>query len=311
MIKQTSAILKQHRMKATPSRRQAIFILHGIVFIWGFTGILGKEINLDSDFLVFWRMIIAALATGIWAYFSKTSLRTHRKELLAFAGVGLFTAAHWICFFESIKVSNVSTALAVLSTTSFFVAIVGPMIRRTVFDWRELFLGVLVIAGLVIIFKFEPDKTWGITLSLCAALFAAVFSSYNSNLVKAHEPIKIAFYEMLIGVLAVGAYLIIGSVHPENTRGLSQLFEMTGKDLFLLLILGVVATAFAFVRSIDVMKVLSPFTCALTINLEPVYTIAIALFLYGESEYMTPHFYIGASLIMATLFIEAYLRRKK
>lgn len=298
-------------MTATPSKRQAIFILHGIVFIWGFTGILGKEIDLDSDFLVFWRMIIAAVATGIWAYFSKTSLRTHRKELLAFAGVGLFTAAHWICFFESIKVSNVSTALAVLSTTSFFVAIVGPLIRRTTFDWRELFLGILVIAGLVIIFKFEPDKTWGITLSLCAALFAAVFSSYNSNLVKAHEPIKIAFYEMLIGVLAVGAYLVIGSVHPENTRHLSDVFVMTGKDIVLLLILGVVATAFAFVRSIDVMKVLSPFTCALTINLEPVYTIAIALFLYGESEYMTPHFYIGAGLIMTTLFIEAYLRRRK
>lgn len=298
-------------MQTTPSKRQAIFILHGIVFIWGFTGILGKEIDLDSDFLVFWRMIIAAVATGIWAYFSKTSLRTHRKELLAFAGVGLFTAAHWICFFESIKVSNVSTALAVLSTTSFFVAIVGPLIRRTTFDWRELFLGILVIAGLVIIFKFEPDKTWGITLSLCAALFAAVFSSYNSNLVKAHEPIKIAFYEMLIGVLAVGAYLVIGSVHPENTRDLSKLFVMTSKDIVLLLILGVVATAFAFVRSIDVMKVLSPFTCALTINLEPVYTIAIALFLYGESEYMTPHFYIGAGLIMTTLFIEAYLRRRK
>ncbi len=298
-------------IKKAPSNKEAILLLHFIVFIWGFTGILGKEINLDSDFLVFWRMIIAAIATGIWAYFSKTSLRTHRKELLAFAGVGLFTAAHWICFFESIKVSNVSTALAVLSTASFFVALVGPLIRKTAFDWRELFLGILVIAGLVIIFKFEPDKTWGITLSLCAALFAAVFSSYNSNLVKAHEPIKIAFYEMLIGVLAVGAYLIIGSVHPENTRDLSQLFVMTGKDVVLLLILGVVATAFAFVKSIDVMKVLSPFTCALTINLEPVYTIAIALFLYGESEYMTPHFYIGAGLIMTTLFIEAYWRRRK
>jgi drug/metabolite transporter (DMT)-like permease len=298
-------------MKAELNKKQALIILHGIVFIWGFTGILGKEINLDSDFLVFWRMVIAAAATGAWAFFSKTSLRTHRKELLAFAGVGLFTAAHWICFFESIKVSNVSTALAVLSTTSFFVAIVAPLIRRTAFDWRELFLGVMVIAGLVIIFKFEPDKTWGITLSLCAALFAAIFSSYNSNLVKAHAPLKIAFYEMLIGVLAVSAYLIIGSVHPENTRSLSGLFSVSGRDVLLLLILGVVATAFAFVKSIDIMKVLSPFTCALTINLEPVYTIAFALFLYGEDEYMSTHFYIGAGLIMLTLFIEAYLRRKK
>jgi drug/metabolite transporter (DMT)-like permease len=297
--------------KNAPSNKEAIVLLHFIVFIWGFTGILGKEITLDSDFLVFWRMVIAASATGLWAFFSKTSLRTYRKELLAFAGIGLFTAAHWICFFESIKVSNVSTALAVLSTTSFFVAIVAPMIRRTAFDWRELFLGIMVIGGLTIIFKFEPDKTWGITLSLCAALFAAVFSSYNSNLVRTHHPIKIAFYEMLFGMGAVAGYLIISSVHPDNLRPITELFVMTGKDVVLLLILGVVATSFAFVKSIDVMKVLSPFTCALTINLEPVYTIAFALFLYGEDEYMSPHFYLGAGLIMITLFIEASLRRRK
>lgn len=298
-------------IKKAPSTKESILLLHLIVFIWGFTGILGKEINLDSDFLVFWRMVIATAATGVWAYFSKTSLRTHRKELLAFAGVGLFTAAHWICFFESIKVSNVSTALAVLSTTSFFVAIVAPMIRKTAFDWRELFLGVMVIAGLIIIFKFEPDKTWGITLSLCAALFAAIFSSYNSNLVKAYHPIKIAFYEMLFGVGAVGAYLIISSFHPDNIRPISDLFVITGRDVVMLLILGVVATSFAFVKSIGVMKVLSPFTCALTINLEPVYTIGFALILYGEDEYMSPHFYFGAGLILTTLFIEAYLRRRK
>jgi drug/metabolite transporter (DMT)-like permease len=298
-------------MQAVSSKKQALIVLHFIVFIWGFTGILGKEINLDSDFLVFWRMLIAAIATGVWAYFSKTSLAVKRKELLAFAGVGLFTAAHWICFFESIKVSNVSTALAVLSTTSFFVAIVAPLIKRTAFDWRELFLGILVILGLVIIFKFEPDKTWGITLSLCAALFAAIFSSYNSNLVQAHHPIKIAFYEMWIGLLAVGGYLIIGSVNPESTRSLTGLFDVSTRDIGLLLILGVVATAFAFVRSIDIMKVLSPFTCALTINLEPVYTIVFALLLYGEDEFMSTYFYVGAGLIMLTLFVEAWFRRGK
>ena len=304
-------ILNRHMIKTAPSYREAIVLLHFIVFIWGFTGILGKEISLDSDFLVFWRMSIATAATCIWAFFSKTSLRTNSKELLAFVGVGLFTAAHWICFFESIKVSNVSTALAVLSTTSFFVAIVAPLIRRTAFDWRELLLGIMVIGGLTIIFKFEPDKTWGITLSLCAALFAAIFSSYNSLLVKSHQPIKIAFYEMLFGLLGVALYLVITNSSGANDRSLTDLFVMSWRDVALLLILGVVATSFAFVKSIDVMKVLSPFTCALTINLEPVYTIAFALFLYGEDEYMSPYFYLGASLIMATLFIEASFRRRK
>jgi drug/metabolite transporter (DMT)-like permease len=296
-------------MNAVLTKSRALLLLHFIVFIWGFTGILGKEITLESHDLVWWRMAIAAVSVGIWALWKGSDLAVTSRDLKRYFIVGTITAAHWICFFESIKVSNVSTALAVISTTSFFIAIVGPFIRRTTFIWRELALGILVIFGLFIIFKFEPDKTWGIIFSLMAALFAAIFSSYNSVLVKEKPPVQIAFYEMLAGVLVLTGYLMVN----KWDVGMDHWIIVPGaRDLVLLLILGVLATAFAFVASIAIMRVLSPFTCALTINLEPLYTIVMALFLYRDDEFMSPQFYIGAALILSTVFIESlFLYRKK
>lgn len=286
------------------TRSRALLILHLIVFIWGFTGILGKEISLESDQLVWWRTFIAAVAMGLFALFTGRSLRVERKELMAYIGVGLLTAAHWICFFGSIKASNVSTALAIISTTSFFVAIVGPFIRKTSFSILEVVLGIIVIIGLSIIFKFEPDKTLGIVLSLAAAFFAAVFSSFNSVLVKKYPPTRIAFYEMSAGMVGVTLYMLFNGTLDAS------LLNIGLRDFSLLLVLGTIATAFAFIMGIEVMKVLSPFTCALTINLEPLYTIAIALFLYKEDEYMSTAFYVGSILILSTLFIDVYARKK-
>jgi drug/metabolite transporter (DMT)-like permease len=285
-------------------RSANLFLLHFIVLVWGLTGILGNEITLSSMPLVWWRVAIASAALLVFSAVARQSLRARPADVLSFLGVGALTACHWICFFTSIKVSKVSVALAVISTTSFFVALVAPWIRREKFLWHELWLGMLVIGGLLLIFKFEPQYTLGIALALAASLFAAVFSSFNSILVKKHPPLRMAFWEMAGACLTTGIFLLLkGTTLPEVTPGL--------RDTGLLLLLGILCTAFAFVAGIRVMKVLSPFTCALAINLEPVYTIAIALWLYGESEYMSTAFYLGTAVIISTLFIEAWIRKRK
>jgi drug/metabolite transporter (DMT)-like permease len=285
------------------SRTEALLLLHFIVFIWGFTGILGHEISLDSFSIVWWRVLIAALGIAGYARIAKLSLRASPADMLRFAGVGLITAAHWICFFASIKASNISTALAVLSTTSLFVALVAPLIRKTRIRVYELVLGILVVIGLFLIFRFEPEYTAGILLSLLAALFAALFSSFNSVFVSRHPPHLIAWYEMLGGFAGVSVWFAAKGQGMPAAPGMY--------DLLLLLILGLLATAYAFIEGIRVMKVLSPFTCAITINLEPVYTILFALLLYGEKEWMSAPFYAGAAIILSTLFINAWIRRRE
>lgn len=285
-------------------RAGKLFLLHLIVFIWGFTGILGNEISLTAPQLVWWRVLIAACALWMFAVLFRRPLQVGLKVFFRLGFVGLLTAAHWICFFMAIKVSNVSVALVVISTISFFMAFVAPVVRKAKFIWYEALLGVVVVFGLGIIFKFEPQYTLGIALSLLAALLAAIFSSFNSVLVKKYEPVKIAFWEMAVALHGVSVYLLLSGEFSL------ALFTPSARDFLMLAILGVLCTAFAFVAAIEIMKVLSPFTCALAVNLEPVYTIVFALLLYGESEYMSMQFYFGGAIIITTLFLDVWLKRK-
>ncbi|MFM7310380.1 MAG: DMT family transporter [Flavobacteriales bacterium] len=283
-------------------RTTSFWLLNIVVLVWGLTGILGKEISLSAVPLVFWRVFIAAAFLFIWMLIGKVPLHVERRTLIRYVLAGGFTAAHWLCFFGSIKASNVSVALAVLSTSAFFVSIVSPVLRREPFRWYEMGLGVVVFAGVAMIFNASFHYILGISLSLLAAFFASVFSTMNSKLVERDHPVRIAFWEMTSALVIVGIACLLIPHHGS--------FLPSQRDALLLLVLGILCTGLAFVVGIYVMKQLSPFTCAVAINMEPVYTIAAAVFLYGESEWMTLGFYIGAAVIMSTIFVDAWLKRR-
>ena len=281
-----------------------LLLLHAIVLVWGLTGILGNEISLSAVPLVWWRVVIAVLTILLFVLIRKIRVIASAREMARFAAVGLLTAAHWVFFFAAIKYSKISVALVVLSTSAFFVSILGPLVRRERIQWYEMGLGLIVIAGLSLIFNFESQYVLGIVLALVAAFLASLFSTLNSRLVIRHSPVQIAFWEMLFAAIGLTVFLLFSGEWRIVAQGLNT------KDLAMLLVLGILCTGVAFIVSIRVMRVLTPFTCALAINLEPVYTILIALWLYGESEYMSGPFYAGAAVILSTLFIDAALKRR-
>lgn len=284
-------------LSTTMTRSRAISLLYLIVFIWGFTGILGKEISLSPIPLVFWRTLIAWVGISFYVAYRRYSIRFTKGQWAAMALSGSIIAAHWICFFTAIKVSNVSTALTVLSTNAIFVSIVAPWITQTKWNWREGLIGAIAVAGLVLIFNFETRYWAGIVWSLMAAFFAAVFSSINARLVRTIEPAPMAWVEIGVAALVVMTYITF-------SNGINfQTDQLGAKNIGLLLILGWVATSFPFIASIGIMRQISPFVCAMAINLEPLYTIVIALFLYGESEWMSSGFYLGGLLILVTTFV--------
>jgi drug/metabolite transporter (DMT)-like permease len=282
-----------------------LLLLHLIVLVWGFTGILGREISLGPFLLVWWRVLIAVVTIAILVAVTGTSVRSDKRDLMRFAGVGLLTAAHWVCFFASIKFSKISVALVVLSTSAFFVSIIHPVLKREAPKRYEMLLGIIVVAGIFLIFKFESEYTVGILLSLLAAFLAALFSTLNARLVATYQPTQMAFWEMLFAWLGLTVYIALSG------EGGHLLDLPEQRDLQLLTVLGVLCTGVAFIVSIRVMRVLSPFTCALAINMEPVYTIIIALYLYGSDEYMSPQFYLGGLVIVSTLFLDTWLKRRQ
>ena len=287
------------------SRRNALFLLHFIVFIWGFTGILGKLIDQSTLHLVITRTWIGMLGLAAVAFWLGKSLSPNTPDLKHYLLTGAIITAHWITFYGAIKLSTASIAAACLSTSTVFTALLEPFWFKRRIRSYEVVLGSIVVAALLLIFGLETKYRVGIAVATLSALFSAWFNVINAVLVKRDHAIRIGFYEMLSVVLIIGSYLLV-------TNDLPPLFwELPGKDIVYQLILGLVCTSFAFVAGIAVMKQLSPFTVMLTVNLEPVYTIIIALMIWGAEEQLTLGSYLGIALILACLFVNGWLQRKR
>ena len=279
--------------------------LHLIVFIWGFTAILGALISLDALPLVWFRMLFAVGFIAVFVYFKKLSLRVSKKSLLQFIFAGLIIALHWFTFFKAIKVSNVSVTLACLSTGAFFASLLEPILYGKKVVWYEVFLGILVIVGLYIIFNVEGNYWEGIILALISAFLSALFAVINSKFVKEHDATVISFYELAGGVFFFSIFLLFGNSFNAD------FFQLTTKDFIYLLILSSVCTAYAFIASTSVMKFLSPYTVMLTINLEPIYGIILAVLIFKEKEQMSFEFYIGALIILFTVLLNVIIKSRK
>ena len=279
-------------------------MLHFIVFIWGFTAILGKLISIDALPLVWYRMGLASLIIYAYMRFKKFSLKVSRKTLIILLIAGITIALHWITFFMAIKVSNVSIALATMSTGALFAALLEPIWYGRKLILYELLFGLLVILGLYLIYSVNSEFSFGILLALISALLGAVFTLINGQLIKVHKPATISFYELSTGALFIT--LLLG-VQGEFSL---EFFTLSGADWIYLLILASICTAFAFIASVKVMRFVSPYTVMLTVNMEPVYGILMAFFIFGESERMNFYFYIGALVILATVVMNGILKNK-
>lgn len=270
--------------------------LHFVVVVFGFTAILGKLISMPAEQLVWYRMLMAAVAFIVLFTIKRTRFLLHPREILKIIGVGVIVSVHWLTFFGAIKLSNISVTLGCLASATLFTSFLEPALLRKRMNGVEVVIGLLIIAGLYLIFQFETQYWKGIVSAIISAFLAGLFTVLNRMLVTKHSARVITFWEMVGGVLCMTIYLLL-------TRGFSaEMFHPKLTDMLYLLILGIVCTAFAFVVQVDVMKKLSAYVVVLTINLEPVYGIILAFLFFGESELMSPGFYAGTLVILLSVF---------
>ena len=278
---------------------------HVIVFIWGFTAVLGALISIGATALVWYRMLIASLVIFVYIKIKGISLKAKGKTLLGLAGVGVLIALHWLTFFGAVKIANVSITLAMMSTGAFFTSILEPIFYKRKIIWYELVFGLLVIGGLYLIFEVETRYTEGIIVALISALLAALFTLFNGKYAKKHDSVMISFYELLTGALFITVFLAV------TNRFDASFFQVQQTDWIYLIILATVCTAYAFIASVKVMKHLTPYTIMLTTNMEPVYGIILAFLILGDAEQMNTGFYFGAILILLTVILNGILKNAR
>jgi drug/metabolite transporter (DMT)-like permease len=267
--------------------------LHFLVFIAGFTAILGKLIT-NSPFSIVWhRMFIALIVIFLFVAITRKKLKTSFQNIFKYAILGFVISLHWITFFMSIDYSNVTIALSMMSTTAFFTSFIEPFFFSRKIIAHELLLSILVIIAIFLILNSELNYSAGIILGIFSAFFASIFSVLNGLLIKNEKAYKISFYEFLFGVVFISIFLII-------TGRLDDLLieSFFSVNYLYISILGVVCTAYAFIAAVYLLNYITPYSAVLTYNLEPVYGILLALIIFGESEQMSSNFYIGLLLIL-------------
>jgi|SRR5210317_1386265 len=280
--------------------------LHLLVFIAGFTAILGELISIGSIPLVWFRMLIAGILMFAFIIFQKQNLNVGIGAIIKFSIAGILIAIHWITFFESINQSNVSIALAMFSTGAFFASLIEPFFfKRRVISY-EIIFGIIVILGVWLITQSELKYLNGIILGITSALFSTLFAVINGQFVQRYKAATISLYEFISGVFFITLFIFFFK------GGFSiQFFQLPNSDWVYLLILASICTAYAFIASVHVMRHITPYTVMLTYNLEPVYGIIIALMLFPEKEKMSREFYLGAILILITVILNGILKNRK
>ncbi len=276
------------------------FKLHFLVAIWSLTAITGAIVSVSPVALVFYRTFFSAIVLLIFLYFRKTLSRIDGKSLMVLFGVGALLALHWMLFFASARLSNVSVSLAGMSTASLWTSILEPLVYGKRVKPRDVFFGLIAMVGLYIIFKFEFNHFTGLVTSLLAALVASLFVVANSRLVKRYDPVVITAYEMtgaaFFSLVALIAYLV-------SPWGKSTPFIPVSTDWPHLALLTLVCTVYGYSLAASLMKQFTAFMMNLTVNLEPIYGIALAVWIFGEKEKMTQGFYLGTAVILVSVLL--------
>ncbi len=281
--------------------------LHFLVLIWGFTAILGKLINpqLSRISLTFFRTLLAAVGLAVVLWLWKEWKRVPANDRWAMLGVGAIMGLHWLTFFGSAHVSSASVCLAGMSTTSLFTSLLEPLFARRRVRPLEIFLSLLVIAGLYLIFRFEVDQSLGLGLALVSAFLAALFTIANSRFVRRYNALLITFYEMNGATVA----MLLGLAGVAFTSGLTAKEVIPqSTDWLWLGILAFVCTVYAYSAGVHLLRKVSPFTLNLTINMEPVYGMVLAYFILNER--MTAGFYAGSVVILLAVIIYPMLNNR-
>ena len=288
--------------------RTDYFKLHFIVFLWGFSGILGKLISIPAYELVFFRTLLASFGIGIVLLLTRETFRVSLKQFGSLIGIGFIVAVHWVAFFEAARVSNVSVSLVGFATNSLWTALLDPLFNKTTLKKFELLLGLLVIFGLYVIFSFEFRYPLGLMLGVLSGFTSALFSVFNARLVRNIPAFTISFYEMIGAFVGLTIFFPIYRI-TWSADGIYHLSPGMMDWIYLIVLTGA-CSVYAYTTAVELMKKVSVFLIQLTLNLEPVYGIIMAVIIFGAEEKMGLKFYVGTLIILSAVASYPFLKRK-
>jgi drug/metabolite transporter (DMT)-like permease len=291
------------------SKKNAFILLQFIVVLWGFTAILGALITYESVPLVWLRLLLVNISLGLYLLLSKQQLKLTKKLFWQLLGVGFIVGIHWLFFYGGIKISNISVTLIAFSSGTLFTALIEPLFYKRKINGSEIIIGLAICCCISSIAMSDLDNVknpiLGVLFGAMAALTAALFSTFNGVLIKKSNTFTITFIQLLSAFFWVSIALFVFFEVPENLLTPSQ------SDFWYLMVLSILCTAVPFIIAVEIMKQLTPFTVNLSLNMEIVYAIILAYFIFGEEEKMSIEFYLSSGCIVLLILLNEIIKKKK
>jgi drug/metabolite transporter (DMT)-like permease len=281
--------------------KRALLQLNAAVFLWGFTGVLGRLISLNETWLVWYRLLITVISLWILFLALKKVRRLPWQSILYIGGIGTVQALHWVCFYGSIKYSNITISLTCLSTSALLSSILEPLLLKKAFDPLEILLGLFAIAGIIIIYNTHLQFSIGIVIGLLSALLTVVVSVLNKKMIGTYDSQSITRYQLTGGFVGLTILIpVLQALFPAAHQSPAPL------DWLWLVLLSWVCTIFTFYLYINSLRHVSAFTMNLTLTLEPIYGIALAFFIFKENKDLSNWFYAGFGLIVLAVILHTW-----
>jgi drug/metabolite transporter (DMT)-like permease len=281
--------------------RTAYIKMHTAIFLWGFTGLLGKFIQLNEGMLVWYRLLISSVAIALILLYKKSFPRISFKELAMISGIGILVMLHWVTFYASIKLASISVAMVCLSSIALFASIIEPLVNRKKFDYMEIVFSAVAMMGIYTIYSSDAGASLGIILGVISALLSAIFSVFNKRIASKYETLTISFIELTSGMIFLTLLFPIYFKIQPTTRFIPGL-----QDSIYLVILSLVCTVLTWMLSLQALRKVSAYTMGLALNLEPVYGIILAILFAGEGKIMNKGFISGAIIILCTVTVHTF-----
>ena len=279
--------------------KKAYIQLHLALVLAGFTGIFGRLITLNEGLISWYRTFISAVFILVVLTVSGKFQKITLSEKVKIGAAGAILGFHWLFFYGSIKYSNISVGVVCFALTSFFNALFEPALNKKKLSTQELMLSGLTLCGIALIFGMDISFRTGIILGVISSIFSALYTVYNERLASNYRGETIMLYQMLGGVLALTLIMPAFLYFTPTTSLLPSL-----QDFGWLLVLAILCTVVMYLLIINALKHISSFTVSLTFNLEPLYTILLAIVIYKENKVLSASFYIGLFLIITSLALQ-------
>ncbi len=277
-------------------------LLHVTVFVWGFTAILGRLISISAVPLVWYRLLLVLPVMAGVLKWKGLSLRTDPKRQWVLWGIGVLVAAHWLCFYGCIKYAGVAVAVLCLSSLTFFTALLEPLIFKRAIVVGELLIGVAAVGGVALIVKLETNATpLGLFLGLASSFLSGLFGTLNGVWSRDEPAERVTLHELSSGLVVTSLAFTVWDFVPP--------WALSDSDLLWLGLLAIVCTVFPWLASLKVLETLSPYTVALAVTLEPVYSLVLAYILFPDEEQLTWRFYAGAAALLGLVLLNGWLKR--